>query len=317
MPRPVPHDHRFGQHVKRPGESKTWWVLGITLLTMIVEVVCGILFGSMALLADGIHMFSHAAAMFIAGMAYFLTRTYAHDPRFSFGTGKMNALAGFSSAVLLFLLGLGTFGESIHRLFLPQPILFDAAIYVAVGGLVINGICALILQEEHSHSHDHAHNHTLEDGNHTHGHDHNLRAAYVHVLTDALTSVLAIIALLAGKYLGWIWLDAAMGILGGIVICRWSVILIRSSGKILMDWEAPDAMREQVEAAIASCGQVTDLHVWSIGPGIYSATITLNSATVITPEDVRKRIPEALGIVHTTIEIHGANELPERTGPIA
>lgn len=300
MSSPHKHDHRFGQHERRPGERKTFYVLLLTAVTMVVEIVCGLLFGSMALLADGIHMFSHAGAMFISVMAYYMTRKYAADPRFSFGTGKMNALAGFASATLLLILGGATVVESAYRMAFPQEILFNAAIWVAVGGLIINGISALILQEKHEHS---------QDDGHSHHHDHNLRSAYLHVLTDALTSILAIAALLAGKYLGWLWLDAAMGILGGALICRWSAFLMRDSGKTLLDWQAPEKIRDGVARAVAETGaSLVDLYVWSIGPGIYSAAIILRSDAPITPERVKATLPPELGVVHATVEIHGASE---------
>lgn len=305
MSYPHQHDHRFGQHEKRAGESKAFYVLLLTAVTMVVEIICGLLFGSMALLADGIHMFSHAGALFISVLAYYMARKYAADTRFSFGTGKMNSLAGFASAMLLLILGAATMIESVYRMAFPQEIQFDAAIWVAVGGLVINGISALILQDKHSHSHEHGEG----DNDHHHHHDHNLRSAYLHVITDALTSILAIAALVAGKYAGWLWLDAAMGIVGGVLICRWSVLLMREAGKTLLDWQAPEDIRNAVAKAVATTGAtVTDLHVWSIGPGIYSAAIILHSDELVTPEQAKAALPRNLGVVHATVEIHGASE---------
>jgi len=214
------HDHSFGQDVRRPGESRTLIVIGITAAMMVVEIAAGIAFGSMALLADGLHMGSHAAALTVTAVAYVYARRHAGDPRYSFGTGKVNALGGFSSAVLLAMFALLMVWESVHRFLNPVEIHFDRAILVAVIGLVVNGASALVLGTGHGHGHgDHHaddHDHARDHGphGHSHGHDHNLRAAYFHVLADALTSVLAIVALLAGKHLGLTWMDPAMGIVG-------------------------------------------------------------------------------------------------------
>ncbi len=241
------HDHIFGQDKVRPGERRTLWVIAITATMMVVEIATGLAYGSMALLADGLHMGSHAAALSIATIAYIYTRRCAADSRFCFGTGKVNAFAGYTSAVLLALFALLMAGESVNRLFNPVEIGFNQAIVVAVLGLIVNGVSMVVLGGHHDHDHHDDQHH------HDHGHtDHNLRAAYLHVLADALTSVLAIFALLMGKYLGLNWMDPVMGIVGAILVARWSLGLMRDTSGILLDHQAPAPMLEQTRAAIES-----------------------------------------------------------------
>ena len=298
------HDHIFGQDKVRPGERRTLWVIAITATMMVVEIATGLAYGSMALLADGLHMGSHAAALSIATIAYIYTRRCAADSRFCFGTGKVNAFAGYTSAVLLALFALLMAGESVNRLFNPVEIGFNQAIVVAILGLIVNGASMIVLGGHHDHDHDHEHH---GDHHHHHGHtDHNLRAAYFHVLADALTSVLAIFALLAGKYLGLNWMDPVMGIVGAILVARWSLGLMRDTSGILLDHQAPAHMLEQTRAAIENIdnNRITDLHIWSIGPGIYSATLTVVSDAPRSPEFYKRRIPKHLGIVHAIIEVH-------------
>ena len=300
------HEHIFGQDKVRPGERRTLWVILITATMMVVEITTGLAYGSMALLADGLHMASHTAALGITSIAYIYTRRCAADSRFCFGTGKVNAFAGYTSAVLLALFALLMAGESINRLFNPVDIAFNQAIVVAVLGLLVNGASMLMLGDHHGHDHDHEHPHT-EPHHHAHGHtDHNLRAAYLHVLADALTSVLAIFALLTGKFLGLNWMDPVMGIVGAILVARWSIGLIRDSSGILLDHQAPAVMLEQTRAAIESVddNQITDLHIWSIGPGIYSASIMVVSEAPKSPQHYKSFIPEGLGIVHINVEVH-------------
>ncbi len=296
---PSQHDHIFGQDKVRPGERRTLWVIAITATMMVVEIGTGLAYGSMALLADGLHMGSHAAALSIATIAYIYTRRCAADSRFCFGTGKVNAFAGYTSAVLLALFALLMAGESVNRLFNPVDIGFNQAIVVAVLGLIVNGASMIVLGGHH-HDHDHDHHH---DQGHT---DHNLRAAYLHVLADALTSILAIFALLAGKYLGLNWMDPVMGIVGAILVARWSLGLMRDTSGILLDHQAPAHILEQTRTAIetSDSNQITDLHIWSIGPGIYSATLAVVSDAPRPPEYYKSLIPEHLGIVHTIIEVH-------------
>ena len=299
------HEHIFGQDKVRPGERRTLWVIFITAIMMVVEITTGLAYGSMALLADGLHMASHTAALGITTIAYVYTRRCATDSRFCFGTGKVNAFAGYTSAVLLALFALLMAGESVNRLFNPVEISFNQAIVVAVLGLVVNG-ASMIMLGGHHHDHDHDHQHT-DSHHHNHAHaDHNLRAAYLHVLADALTSLLAIFALLAGKYMGLNWMDPAMGIVGAFLVARWSLGLLRDTSGILLDHQAPGVMLEQTRVAIESVddNRITDLHIWSIGPGIYSATIAVVSDAPKSPEYYKSLIPKDLGIVHTIVEVH-------------
>jgi len=311
------HEHIFGQDRVRPGERRTLWVILITTTMMVVEITTGLAYGSMALLADGLHMGSHTAALGIATIAYIYTRRCAADSRFCFGTGKVNAFAGYTSAVLLALFSLLMAGESVNRLFNPVDIAFNHAIVVAVLGLIVNGASMLMLGDHHhDHAHEHEHEHEHEHGHghkhtdpHLHGRrhvDHNLRAAYIHVLADALTSLLAIFALLTGKFLGMYWMDPVMGIVGAILVARWSLGLIRDTSGILLDHQAPAVMLEQVRNAIERVDEnrITDLHVWSIGPGIYSATLTVVSRQPSPPEYYKNLLPGELGIVHTIVEVH-------------
>ena len=297
------HEHVFGQDKVRPGERRTLWVIFITATMMVVEIATGLAYGSMALLADGLHMGSHTAALGITTLAYIYTRRCAADSRFCFGTGKVNAFAGYTSAVLLALFALLMAWESITRFFNPVAIAFDQAIVVAFLGLLVNGVSMIMLGGHH-----HGHNHPHEDPHHhSHTHaDHNLRAAYLHVLADALTSLLAIFALLAGKFLGLNWMDPAMGIVGAILVARWSLGLIRDTSGILLDHQAPGAILERTRAAIESVAdnRIADLHIWSIGPGIYSAIVAVVSDAPKSPEHYKSLIPSDLGIVHTIVEVH-------------
>jgi cation diffusion facilitator family transporter len=295
------HDHTFDQDKIKSGERKTFIVIGITAATMVVEIVAGIIYGSMALLADGLHMGSHATALGVAAIAYVFARRRAKDPSFSFGTGKVNSLAGFSSAVLLAVFALMMGIESADRFFNPVVISFNQAIIVSVIGLVVNVACMFILDvNKHTHSHDQHHDHAKHET------DHNLRAAYLHVLADALTSLLAIFALLGGKFFGLNWMDPLMGIVGAVMVARWSVGLLRETSGVLLDRQGPPEVRQKIRSAIESVGdnRVSDLHLWHIGPGIYAATISIVTQDPQPPDDYKALIPEDLGIVHSTIEIH-------------
>ncbi|MBL6946482.1 MAG: CDF family Co(II)/Ni(II) efflux transporter DmeF [Rhodospirillales bacterium] len=295
------HSHSFGQEHVRDGERRTIIVIVITAVMMVVEIAAGLAFGSMALLADGLHMASHTVAIGITAFAYVYARKRAFDPRFSFGTGKVNALAGFGSAILLVVFAAFMAWESTERFFNPVEIAFNQAIIVAIVGLAVNAASALILghsgeHEEHGHSHGHGHQH-----------DHNLKAAYLHVIADALTSIFAIFALLAGKYFGLNWLDPLMGIVGAVLISKWSVGLIRDTAHVLLDHQAPEDVCREITAAIEAAdggASVSDLHVWSIGPGIRAAAISIVSNTPKSPSYYKELLPTDVGLEHITIEVH-------------
>jgi cation diffusion facilitator family transporter len=295
------HDHTFEQDKIKAGERKTFIVIGITAVTMVVEIVAGIIYGSMALLADGLHMGSHATALGVTAVAYIFARRRAKDRSFSFGTGKVNALAGFSSAVLLAVFALLMGIESADRFFNPVEIIFNQAITVSIIGLVVNLVSMLILDtNKDHHSHDHHHNHAHHDT------DHNLKAAYLHVLADALTSLLAIFALLGGKFFGFNWMDPLMGIVGALMVARWSWGLLRETSGLLLDRQGPDDICQKVRNVIEAVedNRVSDLHLWHIGPGIYAATISIITQDPQSPDHYKAMIPKNLGLVHTTIEIH-------------
>jgi cation diffusion facilitator family transporter len=307
------HSHAFGQDVKRPGEVRTFIVIAITATMMVVEIIAGIVYGSMALLADGLHMASHAVALSINAFAYVYARRHAHDERFSFGTGKVNTLGGYTGAVLLagFAIAMGV--ESIDRFINPVEIRFNQAIFVAVLGLVVNGASVFILGHHHhpEEAHDietdleeHAHYHE-----HHHHHDHNLISAYLHVLADALTSLLAIFALLAAKYFGFNWADPLMGIVGAVLVARWSMGLLHSTGVVLLDRQGPDDMLETIRHRIENDGEnrVVDFHLWAIGPKMYSVAIAVVANDPQAPDHYKALIPKGLGIVHTVVEVHSAD----------
>lgn len=327
------HDHTFGQDLQMPGERRTLIVVVVTATMMVIEIVTGILFGSMALLADGLHMASHAVALLIAYVAYIYARRHARDRRFSFGTGKVNSLAGYTGAILLVVFAAGMVWESVDRFLHPVTIQFNHAIVVAVIGLIVNAICALILGHEHDggpgtestsagshsdahgHAHDHQHDHGHAQHHHdAHGHDHNLRSAYLHVLADALTSLLAIGALLAGKYADAVWMDPLMGIVGAILVARWSIGLTRATTRVLLDWQAPESIESAVRGALTREGDtdVLDLHLWAIGPGRYAAAISLASGSPNPVSDYRRRLEGLrIGLVHVTIEIESATSVDD------
>ena len=306
---PWQHDHTFGQDRARPGERRTFLVIGLTAVTMVVEIGAGLLFGSMALLADGLHMASHAAALAVSAAAYVYARRHAADERYSFGTGKVNALGGYTGAVLLAVFALIMAGESVDRLLHPVAILFDQAILVAVLGLLVNAVSVVILG---------GHGHTSEEHNHHHhGHaDHNLRAAYLHVVADALTSVLAIGALLTGKYLGWAWMDPVMGVVGAVLVARWSWGLMRDTSRVLLDRQAPQLVRDAVVEAVERSTEgdrVVDLHLWSIGPAVFAGALSVVSDRPRAPDHYKRHLPPE--VVHATVEVHRRRSQTEH-GPV-
>jgi len=299
------HDHRFGADAPTGGERRTRWVVGITLAMMAGEIAAGTLYGSMALLADGWHMGTHAAALGVTLFAYVYARRHAGDARYTFGTGKVGALGGFASALGLAVVALLVLGESALRLASPVAIRFDEAIAVAALGLAVNLACAWLLRD-HEHGHEHLeHRHEHE---HHHHRDHNLRAAYLHVMADALTSVLAIAALAAGRGLGWTWMDPVMGVVGGLVIARWSVALLRETSRVLLDGEVSEARRLAMVRAVERAGEdrVADLHVWRVGPGHLAAIVSVVSRSPRAPAHYRALLAGFDDLAHVTVEVHPA-----------
>jgi cation diffusion facilitator family transporter len=279
------HDH----HARR-----THWVMALTIVMMVAEIAGGAWYGSIALVADGWHMATHAAALGIAALAYRYARHHARNPRFAFGTGKVGELAGFASAVTLAIVALLIGAESLQRLLHPQNIDFLQAGAVALVGLIVNLISALLLRHDHGHDHD----------DHEH-HDTNLRAAYVHVLADALTSVLAILGLLAGRFLGWIWMDAVAGLLGAAVIAHWSVGLARTAGRNLLDSQDDSALEQSVRELLASApgqAEINDLHLWRLGPGQFGLIVTMRGNAPCTADQYRKSLASLPQLRHITIE---------------
>ena len=289
-------DHIYLSDGHDKNARRTLWVVWLTAATMVVEIVAGWMTGSMALLADGFHMATHAGALAVAAAAYGYARRHARNPRFTFGTGKVGDLSGFASALLLGVMALFIAIESGMRFLEPVQVAFGEATLVAIVGLIINIISAFLLGHDHSHDHGHGHG-----DDHQHGHaDNNLRAAYVHVLTDALTSVLAIAALLAGRYLGWWWLDPAVGILGSIVIARWAWGLMKDTAAILLDTAEP-ALTAKVRAlAEAEGATIRDLHVWRIGPHAHAVILSL--APGANGAAVRARLHALPRMAHVTVE---------------
>lgn len=288
-----PHKHDFLSENHHINERRTWFVIGLTATTMFVEILSGLLFGSMALLADGWHMASHASAMGITALAYYWARKHLNNPRFTFGTGKIGDLAGYSSALLLALIAFFMAYESIRRLLNPVIIHFNEAILVAIIGLAVNLVSAFILKEDY-HKHD------------ANAHDHNLRAAYLHVLADSLTSILAIVALLFGKLRGWTFLDPVMGVVGALVISRWSYGLMRDTGRVLLDYNHNQAITVQIKEALTDGENVSieDLHVWRVGPGHYSSTISLRTEKNHHAEYYKNRLCHIPELAHVTIEVN-------------
>jgi len=309
-----PHAHVFLGADHQRNERRVWFVIALTVVTMVAEIIAGIVTGSMALLADGWHMFTHAGAMLMTALAYGYARRHAHDARFTFGTGKLGDLAGFASALVLALVALLVGWESVMRLARPENIAFNQAIVVAVVGLAVNLLSAWLLRDDHGHPHEHASTHAH---GHAHGHrrDNNLRAAYLHVMTDALTSVLAIVALLLGRNYGWLWADPAMGIVGAVVIARWAWGLLRDTGCVLLD-AVPEsrAVCADIRQALAPTGAtLTDLHVWKIGPGHFAAIIALSSAPQAA-HVYKAMLTHIHALSHVTLE---ASALPEERGSAA
>lgn len=290
------HSHSFSGH-NLHGEKRTFYVLLLTLTTMVVEITAGTVYGSMALLADGWHMGTHAAAFCITLFAYRYAKKHESSERFSFGSGKVSVLGGYTSAVALGIVALLMFVESLERLFNPQAIQFNEAIIVACIGLVVN-VVSMFLLGEHHHHHDHSHDHEH------HHHDHNLRAAYLHVLADTLTSLLAIVALIFAKFYGWNWLDAVMGMVGALVISKWTINLLRQTSPILLDENIDEIYSQQIRAELAPFADVTDLHIWKVSGHHYSAAITLVSHSELSLDEYKQKLRKFDKINHLTLEVH-------------
>jgi cation diffusion facilitator family transporter len=280
-------------------ERRTWFVVALTIIMMVAEITAGSIFGSMALLADGWHMATHAAALGIAALAYMFARQHARDARFSFGTGKFGDLAAFSSAIILGLIAVQIAYESAYRLVYPVPIAFREAIPIAVLGLAVNLASAWLLG---SHGHDH-HGHAHDHGHHHH-HDNNLRAAYVHVLADAATSVLAIAALVIAMYSHTTWADPVVGIVGSLVIASWAFGLIKASGSVLLDVSADKDLEGVIRDRLETKGdRVTDLHLWQLGPGHRAAVISMVSDHPLPPTTYKRRLKGLRDLCHVTVEV--------------
>lgn len=298
------HDHVLLGAAHDENARRTRWVVALTAVMMVGEIVAGYFTGSMALLADGFHMATHAGALSVAALAYAYAKRNARNPAYSFGTGKVGDLAGFASAMALGLIAVGIGVESVTRLLQPINVAFGEATWVAVVGLAVNVVSAVLLSGGHDHSHHHGHDH----GHHHHGHaahtgDNNLRSAYLHVLADALTSVLAITALLAGRYLGWVWMDPVMGIVGAIVIARWSWGLMRDTAEVLLD-RTDEHVAEEVRELVEEPGdaRIADLHVWRVGPEAHAAIVSIVAARGVTSDMIRARLAPVHELAHLTVE---------------
>ena len=300
------HDHAFDSN-SEVAERSPRLVMWITVVTMFVEILAGWAFNSMSLLADGWHMSSHALAIGLSAMAYAAARTYANDPRFAFGTWKIEILAGFASALFLLGVALAMVIGSLERLISPQAIQFEEAIIVGVLGLAVNLVCAYILgQAHHQHGHGPGHAHSAHE-HHPHHHDLNLKSAYFHVVADAFTSVLAIVALVGGWLYGWAWLDPVMGIVGAVLVALWAKSLLLETAKVLLDREMDHPVVQEIKDAVQADGQtrVTDLHVWRVGKKVYSCALTaVTQDAQLTPNTLRERLAVHEEIIHSTIELH-------------
>ena len=315
------HAHTFGLEKKQGSERRTHIVIALTAITMVVEISAGLLFGSMALLADGIHMASHTVALGIVAFAYWYARKHASDSRFSFGTGKVNALGGFTGAILLALFAFLMAWESVDRFFNPVDIAFNQALLVAILGLVVNGVSVFVLGGHgHSHAadgHSHADDHSHADGLGGHGHDghkdqhhdHNRRAAYLHVLADALTSLAAIVALLAGKLFGVLWVDPLMGIAGSVLVAKWSYGLLKQTAAVLLDRQ-DEKMAQAITETIEGLGSVElyDVHVWAIAPGKFAAIVGILAPSHYAGDEARAALMSYHKLAHLSVECRLQNQ---------
>src|SRR5271165_1424653 len=309
------HSHVFLGEGHEQNERRTWMVIVLCSVMMIAEIVGGILFGSIALVADGLHMSTHASALLLAALAYSFARRHAEDQRFSFGTGKLGDLAGFSSAIVLAMIALLFGYEAVSRLIWPVSISFDEAIPIAFLGLAVNVASVLLLSRGghgHAHGHDHsAHAHGGDDGHQEHEHahgaahrDNNMRAAVIHVLADAAVSVLVIVGLLVGRFLGWTWMDPVAGLCGAVVIAAWSYGLVRDTGAILLDMNPDREMAKRMRAVIEGDGdRLTDLHLWRLGPGHLGAILSIATAKQRGPDYYQSLLGRFRTLSHVTVQV--------------
>jgi cation diffusion facilitator family transporter len=300
------HDHAPD---RSGAERSTRRVIALTAVMMVVEILAGWRFHSMALLADGWHMGTHVAAFLITAVAYAMARRHRGNPSFSFGTGKFDVLGGYTSALILGVVALFMVVESVTRFFAPLRIDFNVSIAIGLVGLCVNVASALLLKHDHGHGHAHDHGH----GHHDHGAGHedlNLKAAYIHVIADAATSVMAISALAAGKYLGWVWMDPVMGIIGSGVVAQWSWGLLRDTSAILLDRTPQTDLEEEIRKAVEAEGDaaITDLHIWQVGVGQFYAMVSIVACQPKTPEHYRKLFSEHEELLHVTVEVHRYDE---------
>ena len=302
------HAHEF-EVLDSSSERKVLLVVGLTLVTMVAEIATGMLSGSMALLADGWHMGTHAVALGIAALAYYFARKHAQDRRYTFGTGKIGVLGGFSSAVVLAVVALLMAIESIVRLINPHPILYNEAMAVAGVGLMVNLISALILQKPYRHGNGDKSAHQYH---HDDDHDHNMRGAFLHVLADALTSVLALVALGAGKIWHWVWTDPLMGIIGALLIAQWSRSLLRDTGKILLDRDADPRVIDHIYELIEgdADNRIADLHLWKVGSNKLAAIISLVTHFPQEPAHYKELLRQVTNLAHITVEVIQCNSSP-------
>ena len=312
------HSHVFLGASHARNERRTWGVIALCAVMMAAEIAGGLVFGSIALVADGLHMSTHAGALLLAALAYSYARRHAEDARFTFGTGKLGDLAGFTSAVVLVMIAMLIGYEAVMRLIEPIPVRFDEAIAIATLGLGVNVASAFMLGGGHDHGHAHGHGHHHHDDDHEHDHDHphrhddththrdhNLRAALVHVMADAAVSVLVIVGLLLGRVLGWVWMDPLAGLAGAIVIASWSYALIRDTGGVLLDMTPDPDMAENIRMAIERDGdRLCDLHLWRLGPGHIGAIVSIATAMPHAPAFYRERLAAFRSLSHVTIEVH-------------
>ncbi len=311
------HDHYFLGETHDRNERKTWIVIALCTVMMVAEIVGGIWFGSVALIADGLHMSTHTGALLIAALAYTYSRRYANDHRFAFGTGKLGDLAAFASAIVLAMIALLIAYESIERFFHPVPIAFNEAIPIAFLGLAVNLVSAFLLRDDHHHGHDHGHHDDHDhDHDHHHGHDHahdrhaayrrdnNLRAAFVHVAADVVVSVLVIVGLFAARALDWLWLDPVVGLVGATVVAVWSWSLVRSAGAVLLDMSPDPTLPQKIADRLEQNGdRIFDLHLWRVGPGHVAGIVSLASSQPQGPSVYKRRLADLHGLSHITVEV--------------